>query len=316
MIREAAAEAGVATQMGTQIHAGDNYRRVVELMQAGAIGPVSEVPRLGGARLGLARHARTRPRSTSDIVFVQDRPAEDGPVPAGLDWDLWLGPAPARPFNDVYFPGPKWYRWWDFGNGTMSDLGSHWIDLPFWALKLEHPLTIEAQRPAAPSRDRPRLDAGDVRVRASRRPAAGAADLVPGHATSRSSGQKGDIPQWGERRPVRRRRRACCSPDYGKHMLLPEEKFADFTRPPNRSIPKSRRPPRRNGSTPARPASPRPATSTYAGLADRGESPGQRRLSRRQEAGVGRREHARDERSGGRALPLARPSPRLDPRVA
>src|SRR5258705_10011479 len=40
-----------------------------------------------------------------------------------LDWDLWLGPAPARPFNSVYFPGPKWYRWWDFGNGTMSDLG-------------------------------------------------------------------------------------------------------------------------------------------------------------------------------------------------
>ena len=42
------------------------------------------------------------------------------PVPAGLDWDLWLGPAPARPFNNVYVPGPKWYRWWDFGNGTMS----------------------------------------------------------------------------------------------------------------------------------------------------------------------------------------------------
>ena len=41
-----------------------------------------------------------------------------------------------RPFNEVYFPGPKWYRWWDFGNGTMSDLGSHWNDLPFWALKL------------------------------------------------------------------------------------------------------------------------------------------------------------------------------------
>ena len=68
-------------------------------------------------------------------------------MPAGLDWDLWLGPAPARPFNSVYLPGPKWYRWWDFGNGTMSDLGSHWIDLPFWALKLRAPSTIEASGP-------------------------------------------------------------------------------------------------------------------------------------------------------------------------
>ena len=67
--------------------------------------------------------------------------------PTGLDWDLWLGPAPARPFNEAYLPGPRWYRWWDFGNGTMSDLGSHWNDLPFWALKLKAPRTIEAFGP-------------------------------------------------------------------------------------------------------------------------------------------------------------------------
>ena len=69
--------------------------------------------------------------------------------PDYLDWDLWLGPAPARPYHEVYFPGPKWYRWWDFGNGTMSDLGSHWNDLPFWALDLDAPLTIEAGGPPA-----------------------------------------------------------------------------------------------------------------------------------------------------------------------
>ena len=67
--------------------------------------------------------------------------------PDYLDWDLWLGPAPARPYHEVYFPGPKWYRWWDFGNGTMSDLGSHWNDLPFWAPDLDVPLTIEAGGP-------------------------------------------------------------------------------------------------------------------------------------------------------------------------
>ena len=47
------------------------------------------------------------------------------PVPPNIHWDLWLGPAPARPFHATYLPGPRWYRWWDFGNGTMSDLGSH-----------------------------------------------------------------------------------------------------------------------------------------------------------------------------------------------
>ena len=66
------------------------------------------------------------------------------PVPEGLHWDLWIGGALFRPYNEVYFPGQKWYRWWDFGNGTMSDLGSHWNDLPFWALKLKAPLSIEA----------------------------------------------------------------------------------------------------------------------------------------------------------------------------
>ncbi|HEY2156810.1 MAG TPA: Gfo/Idh/MocA family oxidoreductase, partial [Isosphaeraceae bacterium] len=145
VIREAAARAKVATQMGTQIHAGDNYRRVVELIQAGTIGKVSDV------HVWVARawgwQSDEAAKKHGDIVSVRDRPANSDPVPRGLDWDLWLGPAPERPFNEVYFPGPKWYRWWDFGNGTMSDLGSHWIDLPFWALKLQAPRTIEAFGP-------------------------------------------------------------------------------------------------------------------------------------------------------------------------
>ena len=100
-------------------------------------------------------------KQQGDIVFVQERPTTAEPVPDGLDWDLWLGPAPARPFNDVYVPGPKWYRWWDFGNGTMSDLGSHWIDLPFWALKLRAPSTIEASGPPA----HPELAPASMQVR-------------------------------------------------------------------------------------------------------------------------------------------------------
>src|ERR1043166_5925107 len=144
-IREAAAKAKVATQMGIQIHATDNYRQVVELIQSGAIGPVRE------AHVWVSRawgwQSEEDAKRNQDIVWVVERPAESEPVPEGLDWDLWLGPAPARPFHSIYFSGPKWYRWWDFGNGTMSDLGSHWNDPPFWALKLQAPLTVEASGP-------------------------------------------------------------------------------------------------------------------------------------------------------------------------
>src|ERR1043166_1238874 len=141
-IRETAAKTKVATQMGIQIHATENYRRVVELVQSGAIGPVREVHVWVSRAWGW--QSEERARSNHDIVWVIERPKESQPVPEGLDWELWLGPAPERPFHSVYFPGPKWYRWWDFGNGTMSDLGSHWHDLPFWALKIEAPSTIES----------------------------------------------------------------------------------------------------------------------------------------------------------------------------
>ena len=141
-ITEAAAKAGVVTQMGTQIHAGNNYHRVVELIQSGAIGEVSEAHVWVGRAWGLQSEAAAKKHG--DLLFVDARPTEAMSPPPGVDWDLWLGPAPERPFHSVYFPGPKWYRWWDFANGTMSDLGSHWNDLPYWALNLDAPQTVEA----------------------------------------------------------------------------------------------------------------------------------------------------------------------------
>jgi len=122
VIREATAKANVATQMGIQIHAGSNYRRVVELIQTGAIGPVREVHVWTSRAWGL--QSAEDAMKNHDLVSTQERPATVDPIPNGLDWDLWLGPAPERPFNNVYFPGPKWYRWWEWGSGTMSDLGS------------------------------------------------------------------------------------------------------------------------------------------------------------------------------------------------
>ena len=236
VIREAANQAGVATQMGTQIHAGDNYRRVVELVQSGAIGKVSEVHVWVGRAWGW-HESEAAAKAAKDIVFVQDRPAKTDPLPDGLDWDLWLGPAPARPFNNVYFPGPKWYRWWDFGNGTMSDLGSHWIDLPFWALDLDHPLTIESDGPPvnpeiAPASMQAKYTYGAKGDR-------GPLSLTWYQGTYRPQLWKDKaIPQWGSGVLFVGDEGMLLS-DYGKHVLLPEEKYADFTRP-DPFIPKSR----------------------------------------------------------------------------
>jgi predicted dehydrogenase len=234
IIREAAAKAGVATQMGTQIHAEDNYRRVVELVQSGAIGKVKEAHVWVARAWGLQSQADAE--ANKDIVFVTDRPAKADPIPAGLEWDLWLGPAPARPFNNVYVPGPKWYRWWDFGNGTMSDLGSHWNDLPFWALKLRVPSTIEASGPP------PHKEIAPATMRAHYEYKA-AGDQPEVTLTWYQGAEKPElwtnktIPQWpsgvlfvGDK--------GMLLSDYEKHLLLPEDKFKGFT-PPPQTIPKS-----------------------------------------------------------------------------
>ena len=97
--------------MGTQIHAEDNYRRTVELVQEGVIGPVTEVRVWCKVKYG-----------------GQKRPAETPAVPKNLHWDLWLGPAPSRPYHPCYVPF-SWRNWWDFGTGGLGDFGCHLMDL-------------------------------------------------------------------------------------------------------------------------------------------------------------------------------------------
>lgn len=235
VIREATAKVNVATQMGTQIHAGDNYRRVVELIQSGAIGSVSEV-HVWVSRAWGWHETEEACKRANDIVFVQDRPHTTDPIPPGLDWDLWIGPAPARPFNNVYVPGPKWYRWWDFGNGTMSDLGSHWIDLPFWALRLDHPLTIEGEGPPVNSEIAPA--SMQIKYTYGARGGRAPLDLMWYQGTYKPTLWKdGAIPQWGNGVLFVGDKGMLLS-DYGKHVLLPEEHFKDFERP-EPFIPKS-----------------------------------------------------------------------------
>jgi predicted dehydrogenase len=125
-MRDWAATQGAVTQMGTQIHAGDNYRRVVELVQAGAIGAVNRVHVWQGNGVQPGRRV------------------EKSTPPAHIDYDLWIGGAPMRPFDPSSFHF-NWRYWWDFGGGTLADMGCHYIDLPFWALGLRYPDSIEAE---------------------------------------------------------------------------------------------------------------------------------------------------------------------------
>ncbi len=129
VLTEAARQHKVASQMGNQGHSTDNTRLICEWIADGAIGAVREV------------HAWTNRPVWPQGIEVE-RPKETPPVPPTLDWDLWIGPAPYRPYHPTYHPN-SWRAWWDFGTGSLGDLGCHVLDAPFWALNLKYPVSVE-----------------------------------------------------------------------------------------------------------------------------------------------------------------------------
>jgi predicted dehydrogenase len=126
-----AAETRVATQMGTQGHAYEGTRRAVETLRAGLIGDVTEL------HVWTDRPAGWWPQGIT-------RPSETPPVPGGLDWDVWLGPAPERPYNEAYVPF-KWRGFWDFGTGAIGDMGIHNLDTAYWGLELGTPTSVSVK---------------------------------------------------------------------------------------------------------------------------------------------------------------------------
>jgi predicted dehydrogenase len=131
-MREAAAKYKVVTQMGNQGSTSDGLRRCVELIQAGAIGSVREV------------HVWTNRPGWPQAPQIVARPTEIVTVPPTVHWDLFLGPAPERPYNPCYHP-KNWRGWWDFGTGALGDMGCHTANMPFMALKLGYPTSVVAQ---------------------------------------------------------------------------------------------------------------------------------------------------------------------------
>ena len=132
-LRKLASDKKLVTQMGTQIHAGDNYRRVVEIVQAGLLGAIKRVHVWNNSKPVGGKKVEGKPSAKFNI-------------------DLWLGPRPIEFFEAVMnksgwnfaWPHFHWRWWWEFGGGTLADLGCHYIDLPFWALGLSSPTQVSA----------------------------------------------------------------------------------------------------------------------------------------------------------------------------
>lgn len=213
-VTETARKLRRVTQIGTQIHAGANYRRTVELIQSGAIGTVREVHVWVNATYG-----------------GKERPQNTPPVPQQLHYDLWLGPVEYRPYHPDYLPF-VWRNWWAFGGGALADFGCHYIDLPHWALGLRHPLSAEVVDgpPVHPECPPPWLIVRYQYPAERAQPATTltwyhggkqpGADLLPAELAPK---WKSGVLFVGSKGMV--------LADYGRNILLPEKEFAGFVRP-------------------------------------------------------------------------------------
>lgn len=213
-----AAEKGVATQLGVQRHTIKNIHRIVELIQGGAIGEVREC------------HCWINGERGMPAV-----PTEFPPVPAHLNWDLWLGPAAERPYSPEYCPY-NWRFWWDFGTGETGNWGCHILDIPYWALGLRRPIRVDASGPEVdPQRSPKSLTSQFVFPAEDRRPE------VRLHWYHAKQGppilRQLELPERGNNTLfIGSEGMLLCG--FSQRKLYPEEKFADFV-PPDETIPDS-----------------------------------------------------------------------------
>jgi predicted dehydrogenase len=222
-MREVATEMKVVTQMGNQGHSYDSTRRLVELVQAGALGDVREV------------HIWTdRPIWPQGI----DRPRDTAPVPESLDWDLWIGPAPMRPYHPDYAPF-KWRGWWDFGTGAIGDMACHNCDAAYWALQLGQPTSAEAESSGINAETGPKSCL--VRFEFPKRgklPAVALTWYEGGRKPNRDLADGAELPANGTLMIGSKGKILFRDWHPNNFRLLPEDKFKDFQAPPP-SIPRA-----------------------------------------------------------------------------
>jgi predicted dehydrogenase len=222
IVMEAAKKAKRVTQIGTQIHAGTNYRRAVELVQSGAIGTVAEVHVWVNATYG-----------------GKDAPKERPPVPSELHYDLWLGPVAPLPYSPEYVPF-KWRNWWAFGGGALADFGCHFMDLPHWALGLREPSTIEVVDgpPVHPDSTPPWLIVRYEHPARGEQPAVKLTWYHGGKLPGADVLSPEPAQKWKGGGVLFIGSKGMLLSDYGNHVLLPEKTFAGFV-PPKPFIPDS-----------------------------------------------------------------------------
>ena len=220
-MQQLARDRRLCTQMGTQIHAGSNYRRAVEIVQSGAIGPV--------------REAHVWCGKSTPVAQATENP-EPAPIPPGLDYDLWVGPAPYRPYSPAFVPN-RWRWYWNFGNGVLGDMGCHYIDLAFWALDLRYPTRVSSDGPPVNAVTCPtwQIVHWQFPARGQQPPV----QLFWYHGDKRPEKSQ----QWGLD-PKRRNGvlfvgdKGILFADYTQRHLLPAKNFKDF-QPPPKNIPDS-----------------------------------------------------------------------------
>ena len=133
MLNQLANRTGVKTQMGNQAHANDHMRRCVELVRAGIVGKVKEI------------HAWTN-RPIWPQGFA--KPPQKEPVPEGIDWEQWCGPAPFVEYSSRIAPF-SWRGWWDYGTGALGDMACHIMDMGYWAMDAKAPKSVKAKQSGA-----------------------------------------------------------------------------------------------------------------------------------------------------------------------
>ncbi len=224
-MRALAAKQKVVTQMGTQIHAENNYRRVVETVRAGLLGDIKKVAVWNSSKPVGGKKLNSKPSAKFDL-------------------DVWLGPTDTAFFEvennksgwNFAWPHFHWRWWWEFGGGTLADLGCHYIDLPYWALGLTSPTSVRAEGKKTYTGDNTTPDVMRVEMTFPKTKDRGPVELSWDHGVT--SPQDGSGLKGFTSGVLFVGTKAQLVADYGKYQILPEAAAREF-KAPEASIPKS-----------------------------------------------------------------------------